>query len=76
MPPPPLRYRLIFSSEVPIDEYKYNLERMVAHVRKVHPEARVLLIAPPPVHEVRGVRVKQCYQAEGCIVLGTIITIA
>ncbi|CAM9947686.1 unnamed protein product [Laminaria digitata] len=36
---------------VPIEEYKANLADMIRHVCKVHPEARVLLITPPPIHE-------------------------
>ena len=37
---------------MPIEEYKANLETIVRHVWKAHPEARVLLITPPPIHEV------------------------
>lgn len=38
--------------EVPVEEYKSNLKEIVAHVRKVHPRSKLLLIAPPPIHEV------------------------
>ncbi|CAM9109725.1 unnamed protein product [Pylaiella littoralis] len=39
------------AQHVPPEEYKENLRQMVAHVRTVHPEARVMLITPPPIHE-------------------------
>lgn len=54
LPPVPI-FRFLYaptSSQVPIEEYKANLEHMVRHVWKAHPEARVLLITPPPIHEV------------------------
>lgn len=47
-PPPPTG-----CPEVPLEEYKANLRQMAAHIRAVHPEARVMFIAPPPIHEVR-----------------------
>ncbi|CAM9307355.1 unnamed protein product, partial [Sphacelaria rigidula] len=56
----PSDFSLLFSSftfdptnrAVPIEEYKDNLKSMVTHVRQVHPESKVLLIAPPTIHEV------------------------
>ncbi|CAM9421744.1 unnamed protein product [Scytosiphon promiscuus] len=41
---------------VPLAEYKANLRRMVEHVRMVHPEARVVLITPPPIHEEKWMK--------------------
>ncbi|CAM9475692.1 unnamed protein product, partial [Phaeothamnion confervicola] len=36
---------------VPLQEYKSNLKRIVAHIRAAEPGARIILITPPPVHE-------------------------
>ena len=56
LPAPPI-FRFLYaptSSQVPIEEYKANLREMIRHVWRAHPEARVLLITPPPIHEVLG----------------------
>eukprot|EP00903_Cladosiphon_okamuranus_P008868 g8490.t1 len=39
------------AQHVPLEEYKANLRQMVAHIRAVHPDARVMFITPPPIHE-------------------------
>ncbi|CAM9646426.1 unnamed protein product [Ectocarpus fasciculatus] len=44
---------------VPLQEYKENLRLMVAHVRKAHKEARVILITPPPIHERKWMEHRQ-----------------
>lgn len=55
---------------VPIEEYKDNLKAMVTHVRQVHPESKVLLMAPPTIHEVD---VSYYFVRNGCSIL-TFIT--
>ena len=41
---------------VPLDEYKANLKTIIAHIRALHAEQRIILITPPPVDDVRCVR--------------------
>lgn len=39
---------------MPLDEYKGNLKTIIAHIRALHAEQRIILITPPPIDDVRS----------------------